>query len=60
MNPARSLGPAIVAANLDAVWVYLTAPLAGATLGALAYGLVRGEQPRPGEPPLGQQGEAAA
>ncbi|MBA3330263.1 MAG: MIP family channel protein, partial [Actinobacteria bacterium] len=34
MNPARSLGPALVAVNLDAVWVYLTAPLAGATLGA--------------------------
>jgi len=49
MNPARSLAPAIVAANLDAVWVYLTAPLVGATLGALAYGLVRGETPRPGE-----------
>ena len=49
MNPARSLGPALVAVNLDAVWVYLTAPLAGATLGALAYQLVRGEQPRPGE-----------
>jgi len=49
MNPARSLGPALVAVNLDAVWVYLTAPLAGATLGARAYQLVRGEQPRPGE-----------
>ena len=49
MNPARSLAPAIVAANLDAVWIYLTAPLVGATLGALAYGLVRGETPRPGE-----------
>jgi MIP family channel proteins len=41
MNPARSLGPALVSGELDALWVYLTAPLLGAALGALAYQLVR-------------------
>lgn len=45
MNPARSLGPALVSGNLHALWLYVAAPLAGATLGALAYELVRGETP---------------
>jgi aquaporin NIP len=43
MNPARSLGPALVSGNLHALWLYIAAPLAGATLGALAYQLVRSE-----------------
>ncbi len=30
MNPARSLGPALVGGNLDFIWIYLTAPVAGA------------------------------
>jgi aquaporin NIP len=45
MNPARSLGPAVVSGDLHALWLYLTAPLAGAALGALGYQLVRGEAP---------------
>lgn len=43
LNPARSLGPALVAGRLDDLWVYLAGPLAGAPLGALAYQLLRGE-----------------
>jgi aquaporin NIP len=42
MNPARSLGPAFVSGDLHALWLYLVAPLAGATTGALSYQLVRG------------------
>jgi aquaporin NIP len=45
MNPARSLGPALVSGDLHALWLYILAPLAGAALGALAYQVVRGEQP---------------
>lgn len=41
MNPARSLGPALVSGNLHALWLYLVAPPVGAALGALAYGFVR-------------------
>jgi glycerol uptake facilitator-like aquaporin len=44
MNPARSLGPAIVSGDLHALWLYVAAPLLGAALGALAYQFVRGEQ----------------
>lgn len=43
MNPARSLGPALAAGELGALWIYLIAPLIGAALGALVYQLLRGE-----------------
>jgi aquaporin Z len=29
MNPARSLGPALLSQNLDAIWLYLSAPVVG-------------------------------
>jgi len=45
MNPARSLGPALVSGELHDLWIYLLAPPLGAALGALAYQLVRGEHP---------------
>jgi aquaporin NIP len=47
MNPARSLGPALAAGELGALWIYLLAPLIGAPLGALAYQLLRGEHAAP-------------
>ena len=43
MNPARSLGPALVSGNLHALWLYLVAPPLGAALGALAYWFIRGD-----------------
>lgn len=46
MNPARSLGPALVSGQLTDLWLYLLAPALGAALGALSYQLVRGEEPR--------------
>lgn len=35
MNPARSLGPAIMSGHLEALWIYLVAPFVGAFLGVL-------------------------
>ena len=54
MNPARSLGPALVSGDLHALWLYLLAPLVGAALGALTYQFIRGEptQPAPEAPPV--------
>ena len=36
MNPARSLAPAVVSLRLDALWIYLTAPVLGACVGVFA------------------------
>jgi aquaporin NIP len=41
MNPARSLGPALVSGDLHALWLYLAAPLLGAALGGLTYQFLR-------------------
>lgn len=51
MNPARSLGPALVSGEVSGLWMYLLAPVAGALLAAL---LARGcgwagPQPAPRE-----------
>ncbi len=46
LNPARSLGPALVSGDLGSLWIYLTAPILGGVLGALAYDALR-----PGSPP---------
>jgi glycerol uptake facilitator-like aquaporin len=43
MNPARSLGPAVVSGELSDLWIYLLAPPLGAVLGALTYTIVRGD-----------------
>lgn len=40
LDPARSLGPAVVAANAAHQWVYLAGPLSGALLAAAAWCLV--------------------
>jgi MIP family channel proteins len=41
MNPARSLGPALVSGDLHALWLYIAAPLVGAAVGGLAYQYLR-------------------
>jgi aquaporin Z len=42
MNPARSLGPALVSFRLAHLWIYLSAPLIGAALAVPAFGMVYG------------------
>ena len=37
VNPARSLGPMIVAGDLTSVWLYVLGPIVGGVLGALLY-----------------------
>lgn len=41
MNPARSLGPALVSGNLQHLWVYLLAPTLGGALAILCFRLIR-------------------
>ncbi len=42
MNPARSLGPALVTFRLESVWIYLIAPVAGALASVVICRCVRG------------------
>lgn len=37
MNPARSLSPAIASGHLEHLWLYITAPIAGALLGVFTW-----------------------
>ncbi|XAR51471.1 hypothetical protein NMG60_11006105 [Bertholletia excelsa] len=41
MNPARSIGPALVKNVYDGLWVYVLGPLVGTLAGGFAYNLIR-------------------
>lgn len=45
MNPARSLGPALVSGTWTVQWVYVLGPMLGAAAGALVYRWLRGNTP---------------
>ncbi len=44
MNPARSLGPALLAGGtaLSSYWIYVVGPMAGAVIASLLYEFIRG------------------
>ena len=42
MNPARSLGPALVAGRLGDVWIYLVGPTLGAAVAVILTGFLHG------------------
>ncbi|MBK5286097.1 MAG: aquaporin, partial [Bacteroidia bacterium] len=42
MNPARSLAPAIVSGNIQTLWIYLLAPIAGAIAATLTWRTMNG------------------
>ena len=37
MNPARSLAPGIISGNIQTLWIYVLAPIAGAVFAALTW-----------------------
>lgn len=43
MNPARSIGPALVSGNLQHLWIYLAAPVLGAVLAVVVCSCTREE-----------------
>ncbi len=43
MNPARSLGPALISGQLTSLWLYLTAPVLGAGLGTVVWKFTKAE-----------------
>ena len=57
MNPARSLGPAIVGGTLDVVWIYLLGPFAGACLAVIGTTLIHGPTPSSGKQREAAQGK---
>jgi aquaporin Z len=53
VNPARTIGPALVGADLGTVWIYIVGPIVGGVAAALVYRVLsageelgRGMQPR--------------
>lgn len=59
MNPARSLGPALVAGISADQWVYIVAPLIGAAFGGFLYQRLRHPAAQP-QPPVVAETEGAA
>jgi aquaporin NIP len=49
MNPARSIGPAIVIHIYKGLWIYIVGPIVGAIAGALAYNFLRSVYKPPSE-----------
>jgi glycerol uptake facilitator-like aquaporin len=47
MNPARSLGPALVSGDLSHIWIYLAGPLLGSIVAAIVYRWLRIGQEEP-------------
>jgi aquaporin NIP len=43
LNPTRSLAPAIISGDFNALWVYLTAPFAGALLAVFFHRVIHSE-----------------
>jgi MIP family channel proteins len=48
LNPARSLGPMIVAGDLTSFWLYILGPIIGGVLGALLYDRTMAQTEGPG------------
>lgn len=48
VNPARSIGPALVGGDLTSLWIYIVAPILGAVVAALVYRAINTEpEPQP-------------
>lgn len=60
MNPARSLGPALVAGLWQDQWLYLVGPVSGAILGAVVYQWIRAPIKSPAPAFSAGEGERAA
>ena len=60
MNPARSLGPAIVSGELGAVWLYVVGPFIGSALAVAVASILHGRPPLDPKAREAAQGERAA
>jgi aquaporin Z len=60
MNPARSLGPAIVGGSLSDAWIYVVGPVIGAGLAVLTTLVLHGSEAHDRKPREAAQGERQA
>lgn len=44
MNPARSIGPALVSGYTQDLWIYIVAPISGALCGGILYLVMQHEE----------------
>jgi len=44
MNPARSIGPALISGHLEHLWLYILAPIIGAILAVISCKLIKDDQ----------------
>ncbi|KHN20936.1 Putative aquaporin NIP-type [Glycine soja] len=49
MNPARSIGPALIKHVYQGLWIYVVGPIVGSIAGALAYNFLRSPYKPPSE-----------
>jgi MIP family channel proteins len=56
LNPARSLGPAIVAGNLSEIWIYIIGPILGGAVAAFVARFVLNPVEPPPTPPAKSTG----
>ncbi len=47
LNPTRSIAPAVIAGNFNALWVYIVAPVVGAVLAVLVHRVIHTEESVP-------------
>jgi len=57
MNPARSIAPALVAGDLEHLWIYVAGPLIGGILAVVVNRALRPREPADGEPEKAAQGD---
>lgn len=60
VNPARSLGSALVGGDLGSIWIYLVGPIVGGALGALVYRFAASEAMEPSGPTDASAGGTAS